>query len=36
MRLGRRGWTLGDHLRQILPTPEKDAGDPVGALLGRR
>ena len=25
----RRGWGLGDHLRQILPPPEHDAGDPL-------
>ena len=25
----RFGWKLEDHLRQILPVPEKDAGDPL-------
>lgn len=25
----RRGWKLSDHLRQILPAPEQDAGDPL-------
>lgn len=25
----RRGWALGDHLRQILPKPARDAGDPL-------
>lgn len=25
----RRGWKLEDHLRQILPMPESDAGDPL-------
>jgi predicted phosphodiesterase len=29
MRMERRGWNLGDHLRQILPRPEHDAGDPL-------
>jgi predicted phosphodiesterase len=29
MREERRGWKLTDHLRQILPTPEQDAGDPL-------
>jgi predicted phosphodiesterase len=29
MRKERRGWALGDHLRQILPRPERDAGDPL-------
>jgi len=29
MRKERRGWALGDHLRQILPTPDHDAGDPL-------
>jgi 3',5'-cyclic AMP phosphodiesterase CpdA len=24
-----RGWTLADHLRQILPKPARDAGDPL-------
>lgn len=28
-REARRGWRLDDHLRQILPPPEKDAGDPL-------
>ncbi len=28
-RAERRGWALGDHLRQILPRPAKDAGDPL-------
>ncbi|MBW2425127.1 MAG: metallophosphoesterase [Deltaproteobacteria bacterium] len=35
LRKEHRGWELGDHLRQILPTPAEDAGDPIGALLGR-
>jgi hypothetical protein len=25
----RRGWVLDDHLRQILPKPDQDAGDPL-------
>lgn len=25
----RRGWRIEDHLRQILPVPEEDAGDPL-------
>jgi 3',5'-cyclic AMP phosphodiesterase CpdA len=29
IREERRGWKLGDHLRQILPRPEQDAGDPL-------
>lgn len=28
-RKERRGWKLADHLRQILPIPEQDAGDPL-------
>ena len=28
----RRGWRLEDHLRQILPTPAQDAGDPLAGL----
>jgi len=36
LRRQRRGWAVRDHLRQILPRPAKDAGDPVGGLLGRR
>lgn len=28
----RRGWQLADHLRQILPTPERDAGDPLRGM----
>lgn len=28
-REARRGWKLGDHLRQILPAPAEDAGDPL-------
>jgi 3',5'-cyclic AMP phosphodiesterase CpdA len=28
-REARRGWRLEDHLRQILPTPSQDAGDPL-------
>ena len=28
-REAQRGWRLEDHLRQILPTPEQDAGDPI-------
>ena len=28
-RRRRRGWRLADHLRQILPRPERDAGDPL-------
>lgn len=29
VRREKRGWELADHLRQILPTPERDAGDPL-------
>ena len=29
MREERRGWKLADHLRQILPEPARDAGDPL-------
>ena len=29
MREQRRGWKLADHLRQSLPRPERDAGDPL-------
>jgi predicted phosphodiesterase len=32
MRKERRGWSLADHLRQILPTPSHDAGDPLRGL----
>lgn len=28
-REAQRGWRLEDHLRQILPTPSRDAGDPL-------
>ena len=28
-RESHRGWRLEDHLRQILPAPESDAGDPL-------
>ncbi len=28
-RAARRGWRLEDHLRQILPTPAQDVGDPL-------
>ncbi len=28
-REAQRGWRLENHLRQILPTPEQDAGDPI-------
>jgi 3',5'-cyclic AMP phosphodiesterase CpdA len=28
----RRGWQLADHLRQILPTPDQDAGDPLRGM----
>ena len=28
-RESRRGWRLEDHLRQILPAPTQDAGDPL-------
>jgi predicted phosphodiesterase len=29
MRENHNGWKLADHLRQILPTPAIDAGDPI-------
>ena len=29
IREERRGWKLADHLRQILPRPAQDAGDPL-------
>ncbi|MEZ4290044.1 MAG: hypothetical protein R3E53_05685 [Myxococcota bacterium] len=29
MRESWRGWRLEDHLRQILPAPAEDAGDPL-------
>jgi len=32
-REAHRGWRLGDHLRQILPEPGEDAGDPLRALF---
>lgn len=32
MRLARYGSRLEDHLRQILPTPAKDAGDPLRGM----
>lgn len=28
-RATRRGWRIEDHLRPILPTPARDAGDPI-------
>ena len=28
-REDHRGWRIDDHLRQILPMPERDAGDPL-------
>lgn len=31
-----RGWQLEDHLRQILPVPEQDAGDPIRDWLAWR
>ncbi len=34
-REAQRGWRLEDHLRQILPTPEQDAGDPIRDWLER-
>lgn len=36
MREKRRGWKLADHLRQILPTPAQDAGDPLKGLEAKR
>jgi predicted phosphodiesterase len=30
-----RGWKLADHLRQILPTPSQDAGDPLQGWQAR-
>lgn len=30
-REAQRGWRLEDHLRQILPAPAEDAGDPLGS-----
>jgi predicted phosphodiesterase len=35
MREESRGWKLADHLRQILPTPRQDAGDPLGIAYPR-
>jgi hypothetical protein len=35
-REAHRGWRLADHLRQILPVPEVDAGDPIRAWLDQR
>ena len=32
-REAHRGWRFADHLRPILPAPERDAGDPVGEWL---
>ena len=32
MREEQRGWRLEDHLRQILPVPDQDAGDPLQGL----
>ena len=29
----RRGWRLADHLRQILPPPTEDAGDPLSGWV---
>lgn len=34
VRQRMRGWGIADHLRQILPTPERDAGDPLDDLNG--
>ena len=34
-RAGRRGWRFEDHLRQILPQPARDAGDPIADWLAR-
>jgi predicted phosphodiesterase len=31
----RRGWKLADHLRQILPVPATDAGDPIAGMKVR-
>ena len=36
IREEHRGWKLADHLRQILPTPDQDAGDPLKDFLRRR
>lgn len=36
MREERRGWVLGDHLRQILPRPESDAGDPLSGWTSEK
>ncbi len=33
LRADRFGWRLEDHLRQILPTPEQDAGDPLAGMV---
>ena len=32
----RKGWGFADHLRQILPTPAVDAGDPLADFVGRQ
>jgi predicted phosphodiesterase len=32
-REGQRGWKIEDHLRQILPAPAEDAGDPLGGYV---
>lgn len=34
-RQTRRGWRFEDHLRQILPAPARDAGDPIADWLAR-
>ena len=34
-RQEQRGWQLVDHLRQILPTPSEDAGDPLRGFVPR-
>lgn len=31
-REAQRGWRLEDHLRQILPAPKEDAGDPLAGM----
>jgi predicted phosphodiesterase len=36
MRKERRGWALADHLRQILPRPEQDAGDPLSGWAAEK
>jgi 3',5'-cyclic AMP phosphodiesterase CpdA len=33
IRKKQRGWRLVDHLRQILPVPDEDAGDPLRGMI---